>query len=86
MWLDTTYLVLQKISAKNTNNKVGSIKSQLLKSIKRIGIMAMVEKPKQNITNHISIFDLNTIVPTFLNCATNIKSSAKVIINNVISK
>ena len=46
----------------------------------------MVEKPKQNITNHISIFDLNTIVPTFLNGATNIKSSAKVIINNVISK
>ena len=26
----------------------------------------MVEKPKQNITNHISIFDLNTIVSTFL--------------------
>ena len=46
----------------------------------------MVEKPKQNITNHISIFDLHTIVPTFSNCATNIKSSAKIIINNVISK
>ena len=46
----------------------------------------MVEKPKQNSTNHISIFDLNTIVSTFLNGATNIKSSAKVIINNVISK
>ena len=29
----------------------------------------MVEKPKQNITNHISIFDLNTIVHSFLNCA-----------------